>query len=269
MVTESQPFSSTNSPLLDERPEAGVRYITLNQAAQHNRLTAPMMKALIEVFTTPDCRVLILAADGKIFCGGADLNWMKVSDSDEEKDNTRASEPDQLAHLLSVMDNCPVPIAVTVKGDVYGGGLGLLACADIVFSNELSQYCFSEARLGLIPALISPYVLRACGLRQLMPLLISASPFSAAHAEHIGLVHALSFAPKEDALRWARQSMLCGPEAITSIKRLGRKLQPLNPIELARVRDYLEQCRHSDEAQAGIAAFFAKQPPPWQSPSDD
>ncbi len=232
-----------------------VTHVELNRPDYHHRLDDEMIIALTNVFQSPDCRMFVVSAFGPIFCSGADLNWMKnTSDSDS---------PALLSRLLEVMDNCPVPIVVAVDGDVFGGGIGILACADIVFSSAEANYCFSEAKLGLIPAIITPYLIRITGLRQLQPLLIKADKFTAYHAAQIGLVHQLSTMPLADAFLWAHQTTASAPNAITTIKQLCRELYPITDKVRQHSIDLLDHVRQQDEAQQGIEAFFSKHPPPW------
>ncbi|WP_413112222.1 enoyl-CoA hydratase-related protein [Thaumasiovibrio sp. DFM-14] len=234
-----------------------VQHIQLNQAASHHRLSVDMMDELMAQFQSPSTRVIVISASGPVFCAGADLRWMQDRHSD--------APAHKLAALLEAMDHCPVPIAIAVTGDVYGGGLGLLACADIVFSNELAQYCFSEAKLGLVPALISPYILRAVGFRQLKPLVISANLFTAHHAAQIGLIHQVSQTALDDAFHWAKQTLACGPNAIKQIKWLCRELTPISQQHIQETHALLNVVRKGDEAQAGIEAFLQKQRPPWDN----
>ncbi|WP_159064852.1 enoyl-CoA hydratase-related protein [Thaumasiovibrio subtropicus] len=232
-----------------------VTHIELNRPDLHHRLDDEMLIALINVFREPECRVFVISAFGPVFCAGADLRWML--------DTENQDSANLLSSLLEVMDHCPVPIVVAVDGDVFGGGLGLLACADIVFAQPETHFCFSETRLGLVPATIAPYVLRAAGIRQAQPLMIKGDKFTAFHAAQIGIVHQLSSMPLADAFLWAHQTTAAAPNAIREVKQLCRQLDPITEQARELAIATLNRVRKSEEAQQGIDAFLNKLPPPW------
>jgi methylglutaconyl-CoA hydratase len=165
--------------------------VTLNRPAVRNAFNDGVIAELTEAFSTlgqrEDLRVIVLAAEGKAFCAGADLNWMKAM-AGYSWDENRADAA-RLAQMLWTIYRCPVPIVARVQGDVYAGGVGLVACADIVVSVASAGFSLSEAKLGLLPATIGPYVVKAIGERQARRYFTTAERFDAATAQRLGLVH--------------------------------------------------------------------------------
>ena len=179
-----------HTEILYEKKEKGIHVITLNRPQVRNALNDRMIQELHDAFclgiVDPDCRVIVLKGSAPFFCAGADLEWMKKSASfslDENKEDAL-----HLADLLDLIYTCPKPTVAVIKGGAFGGGLGLVAVCDIALSDEDSLYCLSEVRLGLIPAIISPYVQQAIGQRNMKHLTLTAERFSAKEAQNLGLL---------------------------------------------------------------------------------
>jgi len=165
--------------------------IILNRPEKRNAFDAEVIQQLIRALQTaiadPIVQVIVLSANGDHFCAGADLHWMRqMAEADQAKNKADALE---LAKLLDLLYRAPKPTIARVQGSVYGGGLGLVACCDVVIADISARFCFSEVKLGLIPAVISPYALAAIGARQAKRYFLTAELFDAKKAQEIGLVH--------------------------------------------------------------------------------
>jgi methylglutaconyl-CoA hydratase len=247
--------------------------VTLNRPQAHNAFNEIMVQELTDSFATMgdrhDIRVIVLTATGKHFSAGADLNWMKrMADLSIEENYADAYE---LATMLRTIYTCPRPVVARVQGDAHGGGVGLLAAADIVVAVHGAVFSLSEVRLGLIPATISPYVLRAIGARAARRYFVTAERFDAAEAQQIGLVHQVAPA---DALDEVVASLLAailqnGPNAVTKSKRLVQEFdgRALSDELLAETAERIAQIRGSDEGREGVRAFLEKRPPVWTQTS--
>jgi methylglutaconyl-CoA hydratase len=215
--------------------------------------------------------VIVLAARGKCFSAGADLDWMKrMADL---SDQANFDDAYRLATMLRTIDICPKPVIARVQGDAYGGGVGLMAASDIVVADESARFSLSEVKLGLIPATISPYVIRAIGARAARRYFITAERFTAAEAHRIGLVHE---AVSADLLDPTVRSIIVaitqnGPSAVAKTKQLiqdidGRLISEEILIETA---ERIARVRASEEAREGVRAFLEKRPPVWRKNSLD
>jgi methylglutaconyl-CoA hydratase len=178
-------------PMIQLIVSNGVATVTLNRPDVHNALNADLTNQLLDTFLRLDrnqsVRVVVLTANGDSFCAGADLNWMKtVSTNQQTNDNLVGL---QLATLMHTLYHMTKPTIVLVNGAVYGGGIGLVACCDIALVSWNTHFCFSEVRLGLIPAVISPYIVNAIGARAARRYLLTAEHISAQRAFDMGLVH--------------------------------------------------------------------------------
>ncbi|MGQ5524278.1 enoyl-CoA hydratase/isomerase family protein [Chitinimonas sp. PSY-7] len=247
----------------------GVATLTLNRTERHNafddELIVEMTNALEGLATNPAVRILVLAAAGKSFSAGADLGWMKRMASYGEAENL--ADAQKLAKLMHTLDTLPIPTIAAVQGPAYGGGVGLIACCDMVFAAPEAQFSLTEVKLGLIPAVISPYVIRKIGVAQARRYFLSAERFSSAIAQRIGLVHEL--APQEEvsvlAHSWAAQLLNNGPMAMAAAKRLVSEVadrpicSELNDLCAKRIAAQ----RVSKEGQEGLTAFLEKRPPNW------
>lgn len=243
--------------------------VTLNRPGVRNAFNEILIRELTEVFLElgqrPDLRAIVLAGNGPTFCAGADLNWMRRM-ADYTDDENRADAL-TLAQMLHTVWSCPKPVIARVHGDTYAGGMGLVAACDIVVAAESAQFCLSEARLGLLPATISPYVLRAMGEQAARRYFITAERFDAVEAHRMGLVHVLS-AP--DGLDPAVERLLKtlldnSPAAVRKSKQLVQDMAGA-AIDQALMEDTanrIAEIRGSDEGREGVQAFLEKRPAAW------
>ncbi len=239
--------------------------ILLDRVDKRNALNEQMIEELTEAFVQADAddrvRVIVLRGKGKHFCAGADLNWMAAAKDFSKKENY--NDALKLANLMSVIASTNKPVICVVQGSVYGGAVGLAACSDIVLADRTTTFCLSEARLGLIPAVIGPYIVQALGVRQAKRYMLMASPINIADAFEQGLAHELFDEGKADeALEHMVIKLLRnGPEALKQIKILMREYEiDANHKVMAEL---IAELRVSKEAQEGMAAFFEKRQPEW------
>ncbi|CAM2140027.1 methylglutaconyl-CoA hydratase [Pararobbsia alpina] len=210
-------------------------------------------------------RAIVLAAQGPAFCAGADLGYMQrmahFSDAENRADALG------LATMLNTIYTCAKPVIARVQGDAYAGGMGLVAAADIAIAVDSAQFCLSEARLGLLPATIAPYVIRAIGERAARRYFVSAERFDAAEALRLGLVHELTTADALDAVveRVAKAIAGNGPQAVIECKRLVGDVagQSIDSKLMLDTADRIARVRGSEEGRAGIGSFLQKSSPPW------
>lgn len=248
---------------------AGVRTLRLQRPALHNafdaRLIAELTTALEQAGRDPAVRVVVLAGAGASFSAGADLQWMRGMAAASEAENRRDAEA--LARLMRTLDELPRPTLARVHGAAYGGGVGLVACCDIAIGSDQARFGLTESRLGLLPAVISPYVISAIGPRQARRWFASAETFDAATAQAIGLLHQVVPADELDAAlaRQVRLLLAAGPHAVAGAKSLVRAVTGCHD------RDQLDQdnaaliahLRVSAEGQEGLSAFLDKRTPAW------
>lgn len=244
--------------------------ITLNRPAVRNafndEVIAELKAAFEAVGQRDDVRAVVLAAVGPAFCAGADLNWMR-----RMADYTRAeniADAGQLAAMLQAIYACPKPTIAAVQGDVFAGGMGLVAACDMAVSVDSATYCLSEVKLGLIPATISPYVIRAMGTRAAHRYFLTAERFSALEAHRIGFVHELvnspdALATKVDELAQALAS--ASPAAVRACKKLVQDVaeREINAALIAATVDGIADIRASDEGREGVMSFLQKRKPSW------
>lgn len=253
--------------ILCEDAGKGVMRVTLNRSAQHNAINAAMIRELTEIaqrFTVErSLRVVVLAAVGSTFCAGGDLGWMKQQFQGGPEQ--RAAEAQALFRMFKSLNELPQMLIGVVHGPAYGGGVGLTAACDIVIASPEARFMLSETRLGLIPATIAPFLLRRIGPAPLRRIGLHGESIGAEQAQSIGLVSEV--VPK-DALetavaRHVAHALACAPGAIAAAKALYRVLDRGEAGERHATRALAERWQ-SEEAQAGIAAFFTKEAPPWQ-----
>lgn len=265
-------FSECKTITIDE-DQRGILTITLNREDVRNAINPDMIMELREtmhqIHSREDIRVIVLRGRGKHFCAGADLNWMQSSREFSLEENRVDAE--NIASLFECLDHMNKPIIAVVKGNTLGGGLGLLACCDIVIADEKAQFCFSEARLGLIPATIAPYVIECIGMKATRELFLTADVFNAEKAHAIGLVtHICTAETLENKLEHYIHAFLNNsPRALADIKTLLRKLPWCETPSSRRslTASMIAQSRVSDEGQEGIRAFFEKRKPAWSQSS--
>jgi methylglutaconyl-CoA hydratase len=253
---------------------AGVATVTMNRPDVHNAFDEALIAELTRVMRSldddPAVRVVVLAAHGKSFSAGADLNWMKRMAHYTEGDNLRDAL--QLAELMRTIDRLHKPTIARVQGHAFGGGVGLVACCDMAVAAKGATFSLSEVRLGLIPAVISPYVVRAIGERSARRYFLTAERFPAEQAYHLGLVSEVVDPEWLDSSldSLIDQLLKGGPMAIGAAKDLIRAVAG-RPIETAVVEDTAQRIartRASAEGREGIAAFLEKRTPSWVPPSE-
>lgn len=255
---------------LDIRSAEHVTTIRMNRPEKHNAFDETLIADLTAAFRAagndPGARAVVLEAAGDSFSAGADLGWMKRMSAQERAANER--DAIALADLMAAIDRCPKPVLGLVQGAAFGGGVGLVACCDIAIATEAASFCLSEVRLGLIPAVISPYVAAAIGARACRRYFLTAERFDAATAQRLGLVHEV--VPATD-LAAARDRMLGhllkgGPSAQRAAKDLIAHVAR-DKIDEPLMRDTawrIAEARASAEGKEGIAAFLEKRKPNWQ-----
>ncbi len=259
---------------LEAIDEAGVARVTLNRPEVHNAfnddLIAELTAALMRLEQDPEVRAVVLAAEGKSFSAGADLNWMKRMAGYSEEENR--ADARGLAGLMRTLNELAKPTIALVQGAAYGGGVGLVACCDIAIAATRASFCLSEVKLGLIPAVISPYVIAAIGERASRRYFVTAERFDAETALRLALVQEV-VAPEEleAAGRRVLEALLAGgPEAQAAAKRLVRDMAG-RPIDDALVEDTarrIAEVRAGGEAREGVSAFLEKRRPSFADDRD-
>jgi methylglutaconyl-CoA hydratase len=248
--------------------EKGVAKVTFNRPDVHNAFNDSMIRELGDVFDDigqrQDARVVVMTGKGKSFCAGADLNWMRrVKDYDYE-DNLKESL--ELADMLYKIYSSPKPTIAQVNGAAIGGGTGLVAVCDIAIAADRAKFSFSEVKLGLIPACISPYVIKKCGEGKCREFFLTGERLTAQRACAAGLINIVT-SPDElgNTVGELVQKLLSsGPEAIAKCKELLRNVAEM-PFEKGKAytAEVIARLRISDEGQEGMAAFFDKRKPKW------
>ena len=250
--------------------DGGVATLTLNRAEVHNAfddaLIARLTSALEDAGASEDVRVVVLAGTGKSFCAGADLAHMKKAAAFSEAENI--ADAQALARLLMALGGLPKPTVALVHGPAYGGGVGLVSACDIAVAAERASFALTEVRLGLIPAVISPFVVRAIGESHARHFMLTGERFGAETALRIGLVHEVVGAESLQARGGEVADMLlqCSPDAHRRAKALIAAVAG-RPIDAALADDVARRiaaARASDDGREGIAAFLEKRPPRWR-----
>lgn len=248
----------------------GVARLTLNRPEKRNAFGAGIISSLSEnlqqVAGDERIRVLILEAAGRHFSAGADLGWMRDTAKLSEKENR--DDAMKLSRLMHLLDTLPQPTLARVQGAAFGGALGLICCCDMAIAADNARFCLSEVRLGLSPAVISPYVIRAMGVRAARRYMLSAEVMEAAEAQRLQLVHEVL---PEDELderidQLSGQLTGAGPEALKATKALIRRVDQAFPDEALRqdTADTIARLRTGPEGQEGLSAFLEKREPAWR-----
>jgi methylglutaconyl-CoA hydratase len=249
--------------------QGGVATLVLNRPEVRNAFNDQVIAELTQAFAglgqRDEVRCIVLAAEGAAFCAGADLNWMKRMADYSHAENI--ADAGALAEMLRVIYTCPKPTIARVQGDVYAGGTGLVAACDIAVSVDTAGYCLSEVKLGLIPATISPYVIRAMGARAAHRYFLTAERFSAAEALRIGFVHEVVTAAELDAkvTELAKALVNAGPQAVRLCKQLVQDVaeQAITPELVQMTVAGIADIRVSDEGREGVQSFLQKRKPNW------
>ena len=257
----------TDSVLLHTDPH-GVATLTLNRADKHNAfddaIIAELTAKLKQLDADPAVRVVVLTGAGKTFSAGGDLNWMRSMAKFGEKENLEDAL--KLAELMEILDGMSKPTIAKVNGPAYGGGVGLVACCDIAICTEVAKFALTEVRLGLIPAVISPYVLAAIGERQARRYFLTAEPIEAQVAYHIGLIHEVVTPDilDETVAMLAASLLKGGPKALLAAKRFIAEQAGVDRKALKKkTAQLIAELRTSKEGQEGLTAFLEKRHADW------
>jgi len=247
-----------------------VATVTLNRPDVRNAFNETVIAEVTGAFRalgdTPDVRAIVLAGTGPAFCAGADLNWVKkmAGYTDAEK----RADALTLAQMLHTIWACPKPVIARIHGDTYAGGVGLVAACDIAVAAEPVNFCLSEAKLGLLPATISPYVIRAMGEQAARRYFITAERFDAAEALRLGFVHAVVPAAQLDTkvAEVAAALVANSPNAVRESKRLVQEVagRAIDNDLLADTANRIAAIRASEEGREGVRSFLEKRAPAWR-----
>lgn len=247
----------------------GVASLVLNRPDVHNAFDDLMIAELIQqldsLAANDGVKVLILKSNGKNFSAGADLNWMRSMAKKDYQQNL--DDAAGLASLMHKLDTFPKPTLALVQGAAFGGAVGLVACCDIALAEANASFCLSEVKIGLIPAVISPYVMRALGERQSRRYFLTAERFNAATAESLGLVHqVINENTLENSAEQLVQALLQNsPAAVSAAKNLLQQIynKNINNEVIAHTTQAIAEIRVSAEGQEGLSAFLEKRKPNW------
>jgi methylglutaconyl-CoA hydratase len=256
--------------MLEIAKRDGVARVTLNRPELRNAfddaLIASLKKAFLEIGNDSSVRVLVLAGNGPAFCAGADLNWMKRMAGYSHEENL--ADARALAEMLAALDRLPKPTIARVHGPAFAGGTGLVAACDIAVGTPEAKMCLSEAKLGLSPATISPYVMRAMGERNARRYFLTAEVFDAEEALRIGMLSILTDKLDDTVNELVKHLLAGGPEAHAKIKALIRAVAGRRPDDSLseETAKYIAEIRGSAEGKEGIAAFLEKRKASWCSP---
>jgi methylglutaconyl-CoA hydratase len=254
---------------LTQTTQGAIRTITLSRPdvrnAFNDEVSAELKAAFEDAGKANDVRCVVLAAEGPAFCAGADLNWMRRM-ADYTRDENLA-DAGCLADMLHTIYTCPKPTIARVQGDVFAGGVGLVAACDMAISVDTATYCLSEVKLGLIPATISPYVIRAMGARASHRYFLTAERFNAVEAHRIGLVHeVVSTDALDDKLQELTQAFVsASPNAVKACKQLVQDVADKDIDSTLRARTVagIADIRASAEGKEGVQSFLQKRKPNW------
>ncbi len=257
-----------------EQDTRGVARLMLARAGSHNALDAAMIRelraAVAKLGADPSVRVVVLAADGKSFCAGADLNWMR--DMAGKDRAGKLAEASELAHLLRDLNTLPKPVIARVHGSAYGGGVGLMSVCDVVIVADSARFALTEVRLGLIPATIAPYVIARIGEAAARRMILTGSVIDAAEAKLVGLASIVTTGDTLDSTVAAEigACLMSAPGAIADAKALCLYLarniaSDPSGLTAARLADRWE----TDEARAGMDSFLSRQASPWAANTEE
>lgn len=247
----------------------GVATVTLNRPELHNAFNDELISELIKCFreleSNDQVRLVILTGEGKSFCAGADLNWMKRMKDYTFEENLKDSN--QLAELFTVINHCQKPTICRMNGSALGGGAGLIACCDYVIALDSAVVGFTEVRLGLVPAVISPFVIAKIGESQARATFLTGSRFSTERALQMGLVHQISSFDKidEDVENMVKEFLQAGPVAQKAAKELVAVVVSHNDLAASRkyTTELISKIRASAEGQEGMSALLEKRKSSW------
>ena len=267
-------MTNTTTTLDLQRPSPHVAQVWLNRPDVRNAFNDGVIAELTRVFAElgrdDELRVIVLGGHGKAFCAGADLSWLRAMASYTWEENR--ADAQALADMLWTIQSCPVPVVARIHGDCYAGGVGLAAVCDIRVAASGVTFSLSEARLGLLPATIGPYVVRAMGESASRRYFTTAERFGTAEAHHIGLVHEVVQPEALDATVEAFVAALVanGPQAVRACKRLVQDVagRPIDEALRADTARRIADIRASAEGREGVQSFLGKRPPYWLPAGD-
>lgn len=254
---------------IDVKIKSGIATVTLQRAEVHNAfddvLIATLTESLKQLDQDDSVRVVVLAAIGKSFSAGADLNWMKKMATYTQQQNL--ADANKLSDLMCTLNGLSKPSIAKVQGSAFGGGVGLIACCDIAVASDVAQFCLSEVKLGLIPAVISPYVIAAIGQRAARRYFLTAERFDASEALRLGLLHQVVTVNELDQVIGGLCIKLkqAGPKATAAAKKLVLDLhnKPLDGALQQDLATRIADLRVSREGREGLDAFLNKTKPNW------
>ena len=262
-------MTATEKTLDIRRPSKWVAEVWLNRPdvrnAFNDSVIAELTEAFLQLGKDNDLRAIVLGAHGKAFCAGADLNWMRAMSGYSWEENR--ADAQKLADMLWTLDQCAVPIVGRLQGDCYAGGMGLASVCDVLIASDNVTFCLSEARLGLLPGTISPYVIRAMGTQAAKRYMVTAERFSATQAHAMGMVHELCTPDTLDAKVAEMVGVLCGngPQALRACKQLVQDVagKPIDEALRTETARRISDIRASDEGKEGLQSFLQKRPAIW------
>jgi methylglutaconyl-CoA hydratase len=247
----------------------GIANVTINRPEVLNAFNEALIERISSAFeqlsADAGVRIVVLRSTGRVFCAGADVGWMQRAAANPLEENLEDAR--RFASMMSTVANCRKPVVACVQGEAYGGGVGLACAADVVIASKRARFCVSEAKLGIIPAVIGPYLINAVGIRQARRLSLTCTLIDADEAHALGIVHrCVEVAELDGAVEHSVSELLqAGPMAQASIKRLFGQLQvgPVTGEVQELTSQTISRVRCGEEARAGFDAFLAKRPPPW------
>ncbi|MCE3010471.1 MAG: enoyl-CoA hydratase-related protein [Proteobacteria bacterium] len=255
--------------MLNVKVENQIAHLELNRPEARNALSPELIQKLThelqELSHRKDVRVILLSGAGKVFCAGADLNTMQAMVNFSHSENKQDAQA--LFGLFAAMEACPQPVITSVQGAAYGGALGLIAVSDIVLVGDGTQFCFSEVKLGIAPAVISAFILKKISAKSVSPWMLSGRVFNAQEALRCGLVtEVVHGGLKESANAWTQSFLEAGPQAMAATKKLLQSSQYWNDPAAVKnqTTDLIAQLRVSSEGQEGLKSFLEKRSPSWK-----
>lgn len=244
--------------------------LTLNRPEVRNAFDEEMIQTLsaaaLQAGEDRTIRAIVLAGKGKAFCAGADIGWMAKAIAYSRQENL--SDAEDLARLLERLDTLPVPVIGRIQGSALGGGVGLAAICDIAIAAEDAVFALSEVKLGILPAVVAPYVLRKIGISAAREFFLTGARFDAARAREIGLVHEVVTASDLDVAvsRRVDEVLTAGPDGIAKAKALIREIAGVHPEDVIGITtNAIASQRVSEEGQEGLRAFLEKRKPSWKA----
>ncbi len=244
--------------------------LTLNRPEVRNAFDEQVIQALsaaaLHAGEDRTIRAIVLAGNGKAFCAGADVGWMAKAIAYSRQENL--SDAEDLARLLERLDTLPVPVIGRIQGSALGGGVGLAAICDIAIAAEDAVFALSEVKLGILPAVVAPYVLRKIGISAARELFLTGARFNAARAREIGLVHEVVPASDLDVAvrRRVDDVLTAGPQGVARAKTLIREIAGAHPEDVIGITTTaIASLRVSEEGQEGLRAFLEKRKPSWKA----